>query len=251
MSFALTHFISAFLLPPLCLLLPGLAGLVLWHKRPAIARGLVAASLGLLWLLSTPIVSAKLMQMLEGTPAVLDPKAQPAEAIVVLSGGTYFAAPEYGMDTPNEFSLVRLRYAAKLQRETGKPVLVAGGKPQGSNLAEAEQMKSVLENEFRIPVKWTESKSNNTLENARFSRQILGAEGIKRIYLVTHAWHMARAVMAFRDAGFEVTPAPTAYSIPAPFSLVDLLPHPYALQDSYFFMHELIGMMWYRLKSAS
>ena len=103
-------------------------------------------------------------------------KNQTADAIVVLGAGSYLKAPEYGADTVGEAGLFRLRYAARLQRETGRPVLVTGGKPQGNTLSEAEQMKAVLENEFHVPVKWTEGESNNTLENARFTQRILARQ---------------------------------------------------------------------------
>ncbi len=48
---------------------------------------------------------------------------------MVLGGGRYRDAPEYGNDTVGEYTLVRLRYAAKLHRETGFPLLVTGGRP--------------------------------------------------------------------------------------------------------------------------
>ncbi len=246
---SIANLVSELLVPPLGLLLPGVAGLLLWHKRPVIARSLVAASFGLLWLLSMPIVADSLMQRLEGAPAALDLQSHPADAIVVLGAGTYPKAPEYGTDTVSEEGLVRVRYAARLQRETGAPVLVSGGRPQGSTLSEAEQMKAALESEFHVPVKWVEGGSNNTFENARYSQQILSAAGVRRIYLVTHAWHMPRAAMVFRAAGFEVIPAPTGYSTSGPLSLQDFLPRASALHDSKRFMHEIIGMLWYRLRS--
>jgi len=249
MSWFATNLIAAFLLPPLNLLLIGIAGVLLWHKHPRIARALVAASLALLWLLSTPYVAENLLQQLEGAPIAFDPKTQTADAIVVLGGGTYFHAPEYGGDTTGEDTLVRLRYGAKLQRATGKPVLVTGGKPLGNNLSEAQQMKNVLDSEFKIPVQWTEDASDNTWENARFSYQILKPLGIKRIYLITHAWHMPRSVRAFQSAGFEVVPAPTAYTIRHQTDLLDFLPDTEALHNSKIFMHELIGLLWYRLRS--
>jgi len=249
MSWFITNLIAAFLLPPLNLLLPGMAGLLLWHKRPRIARALVTASLALLWLLSTPYVAENLLRQLEGAPVALDPKTQAADAIIVLGGGTYFNAPEYDGDTAGKDTLVRLRYAAKLQRETGKPLLVTGGKPLGNALSEAQQMKSVLENEFKVPVQWTEDASDNTYENARFSYQKLNPLGIKRIYLVTHAWHMPRSIKAFQSAGFEVVPAPTAYTTRYSTDLLAFLPSAEALRDSRIFMHEAIGLLWYRLKS--
>lgn len=249
MAWFLTNLISAFLLPPLDLLLVGTAGLLMWHKRPRIARTLVTASLTLLWLFSTPYFAEGALHMLEGSPRALDPRTDQADAIVVLGGGTYFHAPEYGGDTVGEASLVRLRYAARLQRETGKPILASGGKPAGNNLSEARQMKSVLEDEFRVSVRWTEDSSSNTLENARNSYRILQKAGIRRIYLVTHAWHMPRAAYAFRQAGFDVVPAPTAWTTRYETDLLAFVPRAEALRDSTIFMHEVIGLLWYRLKS--
>lgn len=249
MSWFFTNLISAFLLPPLNLLLVALLGLWLWSKRPLIARTLLTASVVLLWLLSTPYFAGVLMQGLEGEPYVTDTKRPLADAIVVLGGGTYFNAPEYGGDTVGTATLERLRFAAKLQRETGKPILVTGGAPMGNSTSEAAQMKQVLEHEFNVPVLWSEAASDNTLENARLSQQLLKPAGISRIYLVTHAWHMPRAVLAFQAAGFQVVPAPTAYTTHYRTDLLSFIPNAYALHDSRIFMHELIGILWYQLKS--
>lgn len=247
-SWFLTNLLAGFLLPPLDLLLLGAAGVVLWHKRPTFARVLVAASLAMLWLLSTPYVAEGLLHQLESAPPLIDPRIQQADAIVVLGGGTYFRAPEYGEDTAGEPTLARLRYAARLQRITGKPILVTGGRPAGNNLSEAQQMKTVLQQDFNVPVKWTENASNNTFENARFSYRILAPLGIKRIYLVTHAWHMPRAAMAFREAGYDVVPAPTAYTTRYRIDLLAFVPNAEALLDSRIFLHELIGLCWYKLR---
>lgn len=249
MSWFITNLLSAFLLPPLNLLLVAALGLWLWHKRPRIARTLIFIAFTLLWLLATPYVSHVLMQQLEGAPHAVDPRAQPADAIVVLGGGTYFHAPEYGADTVGDKTLARLRYAAKLQRETGKPVLVTGGKPLGNELSEGMQMKQVLEREFNVPVAWVEGESDNTFENARLSYPLLAQAGVRRIYLVTHAWHMPRAVQAFRAAGFDVVPAPTAFTTRHHTDLLTFVPDAAALLDSRWYLHEVIGMLWYRLKS--
>jgi uncharacterized SAM-binding protein YcdF (DUF218 family) len=249
MSWFFTNLISVLLLPPLNLLLLAVLGLWFWHRRPIIARVLLSASIALLWLLSTPFFAEALLQQLEGVPYVTDTKKPLADAIVVLGGGTYFDAPEYGGDTVSSESLERLRFAAKLQRETGKPVLVTGGSPQGNGPSEAQQMKQVLEQEFKIPVQWTEGAANNTQENANLSRRMLQQSGITRIYLVTHASHMPRAVPAFQAAGFQVVPAPTAYTTRFQTGLLDFLPNSKALHDSRIFMHELIGSLWYQLKS--
>ena len=121
------------------------------------------------------------------TPYVADSVNSEGQVIVVLGGGTYFNAVEYGGDTVSRYSLERIRYAAHLYQLTGKWILVTGGAPLGNISSEAEQMKSVLENEFRTPVKWVEGNSNNTRENAYKSYETLKKDGITHIMLVTHA----------------------------------------------------------------
>ena len=177
-----------------------------------------------------------------------DPLAdRSGQAIVVLGGGVQIDAPEYGADAPSMDTLARLRYGAHLHRALGKPVLVTGGAVSGHR-PEAAAMKAVLENEFQTPVRWTEQRSRNTLENARLSYSILSAAGIRRIYLVTHAWHMPRAILAFEHLGFEVIPAPTGYSRRLKLTLLDYLPNASALLDSNLFFHEVIGIGWYHLR---
>lgn len=249
MSWFTVNLISAFLLPPLNLLLVALAGLLLARAFPRLGRTLLISALALLWLCSTPYFAGGALRLLESEAGAVDARTQPADAIVVLGGGTYFGAPEYGADTVGEYALVRLRYAAKLHRETGKPLLVTGGKPLGNDLSEASQMRAVLEGEFGVPVRWAEGASDNTLENARYSYSLLQKDGIKRIYLVTHAWHMPRAARVFRAAGFDVVAAPTAFTTRFRTDLLGFLPRAEAMSDSRIFMHEIIGLVWYRLKS--
>ena len=217
--------------------------------HPRLGRLLVAGALILFYLLSTPFISETLLQKLE-TASVINSADTGAGAIVVLGGGTYFNAVEYGGDTVSRYSLERIRYAARLYQLTGKPVLVTGGAPLGNTSSEAEQMKSVLENEFRVPVNWAEGASNNTHENAYKSYEILKRDGITHIMLVTHAWHMQRAMREFERAGFQVTPAPTAFTTRYRTDGLAYLPTANALQQSRIFIHEVIGMMWYRLLPA-
>lgn len=255
MSWFFTHSIAALLLPPLNLLLLSVLGILLWHKHPRSARILLSSACILLWLLSTPFLAETLLHTLESPAARLNIPLQSnindqaAQAIVVLSGGSYFHAPEYADDTVSATSLQRLRYAAKLYRDFKKPILLSGGSPAGNNVSEAQLMKQVLEQEFSTPVQWTEEKSANTLESARFSYHLLQKSGIKRIYLVTHAWHMPRSQQVFQAAGFEVIPAPTAYTTRYQTDLLSFIPNSKGLHDSQIYLHELIGMLWYRLKS--
>jgi uncharacterized SAM-binding protein YcdF (DUF218 family) len=247
MSWQLTNALSAFLVPPGLLLAVLLAGLALGRYRPRTGRGLLIAGVIGLYLLSMPLTARFLLQHWEAPPGRSDLIAA-TQAIIVLGGGKYPRAPEYGGDTAGSMSLVRLRYAARLHRQTGLPILVSGGNPEGGQLDEAQVMRQTLEGDFAVPVRWIENQSANTLGNARLTRQLLEKENIRRISLVTHAWHMPRARLAFESAGFEVVAAPTSHTTRPGITMLDFLPDPAALLDSSLYFHEAIGTVWYRLR---
>ncbi len=252
MSWFVTNFIASFLLPPLIFLLLLGLGIILPYRHRKLAKLLIIIAFGSLWGASTPYFAQGALHLLEEHTAVLDSSRQNADAIVILGGGTYFSAPEYaGHDTASEATLVRLRYGAKLQRETGKPILVTGGNPLGNSISEAQQMRVALEQDFHVPVRWIEDESDNTFENAHNSFHILQQAGIRKIYLVTQAWHMPRAAEVFRRAGFEVAEAPTAFSTWYRTGLLNFLPQAASLQDSELFLHEIIGLLWYQVKLAT
>jgi len=247
MNWLIGNALASALIPPGSLLLMALWGLVIVRRRPLAGKSLIALALVALYALSTQYVADGLLQALE--PPARNPLAdRTGQAIVVLGAGTYFRAPEYGADTVNARGLVRLRYAARLQRATGKPILTTGGSPHGAPLGEAAHMKTVLNRDFQVPVTWTEDSSGTTLENARLTHRILAAAGIRTIYLVTHAWHMPRARLAFENAGFTVIPAATGYATRFRLTLLDFLPDASALLDSSRFLHEIIGIGWYQLQ---
>lgn len=249
-AWEITNALAAFLMPPGSLLLLILAGLLLLRRRRRLGVGLIAGAAALLYVGSTPYVGGRLLQSLD--PPYADPAAdRSGAAIVVLGAGRHPVAPEYGGDTANSPALVRMRYGAHLHRTLGKPLLVTGGRPRGGTVSEAHLMQQVLEQEFNVPVRWVEDASDNTFENALLSRRTLAAAGVQRIYLVTHAWHMPRARLAFERAGFEVIPAPTAFTTPPPRSVVDFLPDADGLKRTATWAHEVIGMVWYRLKSVA
>ncbi len=247
LSWQLTNALTALLLPPGLLLLVLAVGYALRHERPRAAALLTGSGLALLYTLSMPLTARLLLAEWEGQAAAV--KVVPdAQAIIVLGGGKNYGAPEYGGDTILGATLVRLRYAAHLQRLTRLPLLVSGGSPEGSAVTEAQAMRQVLEREFGVPVRWAEDNSANTLDNAQFSYRVLAAEKIRTVYLVTHAWHMPRARLVFEHAGFQVIPAPTAFSTGFGITVPDVLPDARALRDSALFFHELIGMLWYRVR---
>ena len=205
--FVLKKILSALILPPLGPLLAIILGLLLWRRLPRLGRWLAWCGTLALISLSMPLVGHMLLASTEGAPPLYPPLARQAQAIVVLGGGTDYSAPEYGGDTVGRYALERLRYAARLARQLKLPLLVSGGAPFGGT-AEALLMKEVLENDFGVAVRWTESSSADTHDNALNSASILHKAGIRRVVLVTHASHMRRAQAEFAQAGLDGTPYP-------------------------------------------
>lgn len=223
--------------------------LLLWRRYEKLARILLVSVFWLFWLLSTPFVSEQGVYWLESKTLALTDNLPEADAIVILGAGTYFHAPEYDyQDIVGIGALPRLHYGAKLYRSTHKPILVSGGKPLGDYVPESEQMRVTLEQDLLVPVTWSENASDNTFENARNTFRLLEQSGIKRIYLVTHAWHMLRAAQAFRHAGFVVIEAPTGFTTHYRLDALAFLPSISGLQCTSVFVHEMIGLLWYQIR---
>lgn len=240
---------KSLLLPPLSLFVLMAAGFGFRLRWPRFGVAVIAFAGITLVALSTPVVGSALMQSLQPYPPV-DLVHLPARvgAIVVLGGDTQSEAREYGGDTAGYLTLERVRYGAYLYRQVGLPLLVTGGpvKPEASPIA--RQMEAVLTGEFNVPVAWIEDAARDTHENATNSARLLRQDGIDAVVLVTHAWHMRRAVAAFQRAGLNTVPAPTRFvSRTAPL-IDDFLPSAGALQTSSFAIHEWIGIAWYTLR---
>lgn len=249
----LTHLV---LLPPLLQCWLGLLSLwLVWRGRRRTGAAVALLAMASLYLLSTPGGSARLLQPLEGTPLSPATAAGAADAgwqaIVVLGGGRVPQAPEYGRhDTVSLHVLGRLRYAAQLQRSTGLPVLVTGGAHRAGQVPEAVLMAQVLQSAFGVPVRWLESSARTTRENALASASVLPPD-VRRVLLVSDAWHLRRATIAFERAGFEVLPAGTGWTPPAAAwaPLARWLPQHESLAMSRRALHEWLGLLQQRMTS--
>lgn len=248
MDFWLTKLTATLALPPLSLYLLAILGLLLARRWQRTGWATTATALVALWVFSTPLVSGSLIRWIEPErPADLS-AVRRAGAIVVLGSGTYHAAPEYGGDTTGTVTLERLRWAARLHRETGLPLLVSGGSPLGGATTEAAQMQEALTRDFGAVVRWVEDRADNTRQSADLARAILAREGIQRVALVTHASHMRRARREFLRAGFDVVDAPTGFSTRGPLNAMSFLPNATAMAQTRTFCHEALGIGWYHVR---
>jgi uncharacterized SAM-binding protein YcdF (DUF218 family) len=247
--------IALYLVQPytLAYLVTGVALVSLWRKRQATRARLLLLSSGfaMLTVLNLPVVSYLGIGSLEWSFPPLRELQDDATAIVVLSGS---------MDPPDSVrrtaamgsdTLHRCLYAAEVYRLRGKhqPILVSGGNgdADSSSPACAELMKEFL---IKVGVEssdlMTEPNSHSTYENAVECRKQLERRGIRKIILVTEAWHMARAVLCFRKQGIGVVPAACHHrATDFEWSILAFLPSPTAADGVSDAVHEWLGLTWY------
>lgn len=241
-------------LPPGNLILFLLLAWLLRKRLPRLAGLVFVLALGSLYLLCLPITTNQLARTLENQPVLSQSHwsalAAEADALVILGGGRESADPAWRTDQPSLFAAQRLRYAARIQRTSGLPVLVSGGQPFDQPPSEARIMADSLQHDFGIPVNWLEEQSRTTLENAEYSARILLPTGHSRIVLVTDAWHMQRSRWSFEQAGFTVLPAPQGfYSTRQNLPLGGWLPDSRAFWQNSQLLHEWQGLAVYRLQA--
>ncbi len=242
----LSALLTPIVVPPVNLLL--LALLALWRRRHRAAAVLLAVLLRL----AVPGIADGLTAALErGMPPL---RLADAQAILVLGGD--LDRDGNGTGVPGPLTLERLRDGAALARRTGLPVAVTGGPAWRGGPPIGTVMADSLRHDFGVPARWVETSSTDTWDNARDSEILLAPFGIRRVLVVTQAWHMRRSLLAFRHSGLVAIPAAVRRTGYPPSGggtgLVGiLLPRVSAWQRSYFALHEWIGIGWYWLRDLS
>jgi uncharacterized SAM-binding protein YcdF (DUF218 family) len=189
------------------------------------------------WLLSRPLEA----------PYPVRPVQIPAgvQAIVVLSSAVEEPTPERPFPLPDHETFARCEFAAWIERQRPElPVLASGGGVQTPSLSASmrEQLRRAGVPDAQI---WTEDRSRNTYESAVYSAQILRRRGVQRVALVVDARSMWRAAACFRRQGIEVSPAPWAFRRWK--GVAELLPGWRSILGNERTLHELTGILWYRL----
>lgn len=249
--------VEAALLPPMPFLLLILIGGRLMYRSRALAWTLLLLGTLGTWAMCTTATSGALANMLLMPPRALSPseisdlRKSPKTAVLVLGAGRELLAPEYGLSTLTPLGIERLRYGVWLSRETGLPLAFSGGVGHGApeGASEAEIAARIAEREFGRPLKWTESLSRDTNENAARSLTMLRDAGIDRIVLVTHGFHMKRSLAAFERAkqrtgtAMDITAAPMGLSAPGRLRAHDWLPSRQGFAETRIVLHEWIGRL--------
>ena len=251
--------LTTLLLPPAGpLLLAGLGLSLAWRRRKPRTRQHVGAALVLLaglllWLLSCHAVAVRLGRhaLPQVTPIAAEAPAavlreRGVQAVVVLGGGVRPQAREYGQAQPSSATEARLRYGIFLARQGLLPLAFAGGVGWGGSGVAGETSEAEVAaryaQEAGLKIRWLDAQSRDTLENARQLAAVLQPAGVRRIALVSHAWHLPRAQAHFERAGFEVLPAPMGFVEPRQRPLLEWLPSAQGLQESRAILREWLAL---------
>jgi uncharacterized SAM-binding protein YcdF (DUF218 family) len=247
--------LTALILPPVPFIVLVLAGARLMYKRRLLSWALILLGLAGVWLSCSIAVGQGMSFWLLQPPRALseseigDLKKAPKTAIIVLGGGRQLLAPEYGLSTLHPRSIERLRFGIWLSRETGLPVGYSGGvgfaaRPGPS---EAEIAGRVAEREFGRPLRWLEGESRDTRENALRTVAMLQPQGIEQIIVVTHGYHMPRAMADFQraigSARIKLIAAPLGVPVRGHLRVLDWMPSPEGMEDNWLVLHEFLGRL--------
>ena len=234
----------------LVLLLLLLAFVLLLIRRRRGAGLSLLTALALVFLGSSPLVSDLYHRHERQYPPTRVAQSPTADAIVLLAGDISIPVP------PRVESQVRGNRSVHTLRlyQAGKAplIIVSGGNvfPQEGLRPEAAYTADLLQ-EWGIPQSAIifEGNSRNTRENALETSRLLKSRQLNRVLLVTSAFHMPRALAAFRAVGIDAIPSPSSISaeLVRP-TLLNWIPSLDGLGTMQSVMHEKIGIFVYRIR---
>jgi uncharacterized SAM-binding protein YcdF (DUF218 family) len=227
---------------------------ILRQRRTAGKRSALAfAGLAGLFLCMWPPAAWLAAYSVERWVPVIRYPASDAQAVVVLSANMMASGASEPEALPGYSTYVRAAHASWLfhhWRQT--PIVVCGGpavkNPDEPTLAEVMR-RQLVESGVPDSMVWVEDKSETTYENALFAANILRPKAIRKIVLVTEAFHMPRAELVLRKLGFEVTPVACSYRTMEKKTVAGwLTPSFWAIRVNEEALHEIVGLAWYKLR---
>jgi len=242
--FHLRKIVSGLLYPPVFCLLLAIAGAFLAGSRKWARSGRISLAVGLagLFLLSLPVLQRPFVQWMEID--AVPPVDGKIAAIVVLGGGVRAtvgdAPPTHGLSAT---SLARAVEGIRLAGlHPGVPLVFTGGRI-GDHPASSEKMADLARGFGIDPGRILAFPTpTSTAEEARRTAEALGGG---RIFLVSSALHLPRALLLFEAEGFNPLPAPTDFlADDRPLRVRDFLPSAGTWWNWQRYFHEVYGRLW-------
>lgn len=253
MFFILSKILGFFALPSNLFIAVGLLGLVLLCTRlTRIASRLIVTSLVLIAVAGLSPLGNALILPLEQRFPPWDASRGPPDGIVVLGGAVSpdisAARGAVALDEAAE----RIVAAAELARRYPDLRIIYSGGSSALIFAEGAEAPFAVRQLQALGVAperiAAEAQSRNTIENAVFARRLADPKPGQRWLLVTSAYHMPRAMAAFRSAGFAIEAYPVDWRTRGPNDLA----RPFAslsegLRRTDTAVHEWAGLIAYWL----
>ena len=201
---------------------------------------------------SVPVFSDKLILYLEREYKLVQPATvEKADAIVVLSGMLRTIETNEGFQYEFNEASDRIFAGIELFQQDKSPVMVLtrGQLPWSVGVSEGEYLRKLAINMGVAPnsIFLTDAVQTTDQEAKSVKKIISGLN--HRVILVTSAFHMSRAKTVFEAAGINVIPFPVDFLIPADnVTIRDFIPSARGFEDTTFFVREMIGRAYYRLK---
>jgi len=209
-------------------------------------------AVSILIICSLPIFSNKLITSLENEYILSDASsAKTADAIVVLSGMVRTINGKNGLSYEWTEASDRIFAGIELIKKNKAPIMVlTGGKlPWSVCKPEGEYLRDVAI-KYGVPNKNILLTENveNTDQEAKAVGKLLNKTSPK-IILVTSAFHMPRAQKVFEAVGINIEPFAVDFLSGADkYTIMNFIPSAGALNQTSFFIRELIGRLYYSLK---
>jgi uncharacterized SAM-binding protein YcdF (DUF218 family) len=199
---------------------------------------------------STPFVANLLIKTLENQYAPPESSAlarSPDNLIVVLASGRVRNTVEGELPHPDEPGWNRTLAGIRLWQRIGGTLLLNGGPSAGGSYAVADRMAE-LARAAGVPEEAiiVERRARTTYENLRYTKEHM-RNGRSRVWLVTSAIHMPRAMLSARLNELEVSPYPCDFRENKGLGWRGWFPHVNAPQDLVMALHELLGMASYTI----
>lgn len=206
---------------------------------------------GFLFLLSISPVSNALIYCLESQyqppPKEVISKA---DIIVILNGGVSSSGVFRKNPEPSRATYSRIFNGVEIFKESGAKVLLMSGAGdincRGDNTMKNLAVALGIQADKII----VESKSCNTFEHVVELSKIFPPERNMRIGIVTSALHIPRAIWAFQKKypKDSIIPLPVGYTYsPHRYGIDSFIPSTHVLSRSSDAIHELIGMIVYKI----
>ncbi|NOZ66514.1 MAG: YdcF family protein [Alphaproteobacteria bacterium] len=182
-----------------------------------------------------------------------DVSQPPYSGIIILGGSERIRVSTFHHQVSLSGAAERLIEAAKLARQfPALPIIYSGGGRLDGMMTEYEIARKFFQ-EAGIDLSRIRfgDKSYNTYTNAIESRKLIKPGEEDKWFLVTSAFHMPRAVGAYRKAGIMIQPYPVDYRTELSSSLISKPDAGAALYELDFAVHEWLGLIAYYISGHS